>query len=72
MWDPDSIRGLRSVINTVVPPAAKNSHSRHNSQSFLCVSVSHDHVHLWAHKLKMQHLQKENLFRFQSRMLSAP
>lgn len=64
--------GLRSVIHTVVPPAAKNSHShaRVNSQSFPRVSVSHDHV--WAHKLNMLHLLEESLFSLQIRIPSAP
>lgn len=46
--------------------AAKNSRSRVSSQSILCVFLSHDHVQVWAHKLNMQHLQKENLFRSRS------
>lgn len=57
-------QGPRVCYHYCGPPAAKNSHSRLNSQSFLCVSVSHDHRRVWAHKLNMQHLQKENLFQF--------
>lgn len=45
-------------------PLQENARSKLNSQSFPCVFVSHDHVHVWAHKLNMQHLQKENFFWF--------
>lgn len=57
IWGLDRVRGPGFSINTVVLLAAKNSHSRLNSQSFLSVSVSHDYKRVWSHKLNMRHLR---------------